>query len=176
MIQISIMLILYLIFLTSVNILANPIPTDSDNLDIATSSINSLDDPVLLSDSDTSNHVGCTEDTSSISGSDGNLQGGNIVRRGSRICPADSFTENKPLILAPAAGVAPKGPKVQTGPSTESVDTPSRVKYSVSPCRNTAKNQFLSCSSPEVWYSGILERVLNCVEGKSRPYQHWIRD
>lgn len=168
------MLFLYLFFLSTVNILANPIPTGSDNLDIGTSSTDILDDPILLSDSDTSNHVGCSEETSSISGSDGSLQGGNIVRRGSRICPVDSFSK-PPLILAPAAGVAPKGPTVQTGPSTQSVDTPSRVKYSVSPCRNTAKSRFLSCSSPEVWYSGILETVLNCVEGKSRPCQHWIR-
>lgn len=168
MIQISIMLFLYLFFLTAVNILANPIPAGSN---IETSSADILDNTIFLSNSDTSDHAGCSEDTSSISDSDGNLQDGNIFRRGP-ICPVDSLILNKPVL--PGSG---QSPVIQTAPSTQQLDPPSRVKYSVNPCgdpgrKNPERKRFVSCSTPEVWHSGILERVLNCVDGKSRPHQH----
>lgn len=149
------------LFLVTLHVLANPVPTSST--DLSTDGEDSYTvDPDDLADS------GCTKKSASIEPSDEGIDADlGIFRR-------QPLQQKEPTGYCPATGWKPpwrkdtrppwKAPEVLPliGPADRSVG----VGFTYEICKNPVKAIHVSCAGPEIWYETFLGYVMNCVPGR----------
>lgn len=138
----------FIFFAFLVIISVTSFPLDLVDLNVDSDSLNSAEN---------SGVVKCTADASTNDLSDKVTDNDqihlNIVRREINSCPVQ--------------GINPGFRGGETRPIPESSKTnPTKPRGSNKFCPDE-KPEILSCGAPEVWLRGVLERVLNCVEGKA---------
>ena len=153
-------------------ILANPVPSDSNNLKtqiepFASQENSDIGDPISLNYSDANDDPKCTSDTSTdnrvVDHGDDSPDWNIVRRKSSTVCP-NVFPI--PVIITPDTPTIENQP-----PHTFTSPNHGRNGKQKHSCTKSEKSHYLSCGGPEVIIGKLISFVVNCVRGKS--YFRW---